>query len=166
MSKTPSVAWPPDLFLDLDGVLADFEARVGELFNGRKVEDIKPSVLWSTLARQPDFFGTLALMPDALELWEFARHHNPTILTGKPRGTWADAQKVSFVRKHFGPSVPVIVCFAAEKGRFASPSAVLVDDMLKNRDTWVSSGGVFVHHTSALASIEQLRQLGYTGKST
>jgi hypothetical protein len=51
---------------------------------------------------------------------------------------------------------------AKDKGRYASPKAVLVDDMLKNRPGWVAAGGTFVLHRSAEESIAQLRELGFT----
>lgn len=75
----------PRLFLDLDGVLADFEAAVHRLLHKRP-EDVPPRVLWGTIRQQTDFFGRLAPMPDAHELWEFSKPHRPTILTGKPMG--------------------------------------------------------------------------------
>ena len=37
---------------------------------------------WARLATAPDFYATLPLMPDAMELFEAVRHLDPVILTG------------------------------------------------------------------------------------
>lgn len=36
---------------------------------------------------------------------------------------------------------------------------ILVDDTLKYRDLWSGAGGIFVHHRSAQATIEELEVL-------
>lgn len=72
------------LFLDLDGVLADFD-RAAHAILGAPPDAVEPNVMWRRIAGAPDFFGTLPLMPDALELWRFAAPYSPTILTGSPR---------------------------------------------------------------------------------
>lgn len=72
------------LFLDLDGVLADFDVAAHRVL-GAPPDAVAPNVMWPRIASQPDFFGTLPLMPDALELWSFAAPYSPTILTGAPR---------------------------------------------------------------------------------
>lgn len=73
------------LFLDLDGVLADFDEAVMRLL-GRHPDELPPGLMWSTVRKAPNFFGTLRMMADAKELWAFAAPYQPTILTGKPMG--------------------------------------------------------------------------------
>ncbi|MCC7364711.1 MAG: hypothetical protein IT303_10090 [Dehalococcoidia bacterium] len=149
-----------DLFLDLDGVLADFDAQVGALF-GRAPDRIPPGVLWGRAAKTPGFFESMPKTPDADELWAFCEPHEPTILTGLPRGTWAGPQKRTWVARHFGVEVPVITCMARDKWSFATPGAVLVDDTTKFAHLWEQTGGVFVQHTSARETIAVLRTLGF-----
>jgi hypothetical protein len=40
------------------------------------------------------------------------------------------------------------------------PGDILIDDFDKYRDLWIKAGGIFIHHTSAVASIHALRELG------
>lgn len=148
------------LYLDLDGVLADFDKAVRDV-TGRGPDQQLPSAMWRSLAKHKDFFGSLDLMEDALELWEFCRPHRPVILTGLPLGTWAAPQKRGWVARQFGPDVEVITCMARDKHRFGGPQTVLVDDRDKARAPWEAAGGDFVLHHSASRSIEDLRDLGF-----
>ncbi len=150
------------LFLDCDGVLADFDRGARQVLGAapRQFEAAHGlPEFWRRLARTPDFYATLPLMPDAMQLYQAVGHLNPVILTGCPRGQWAQAQKERWVRRHF-PGVRLITCMAADKRRYANNGDVLVDDTLKYRHLWEQAGGIFVHHTSAKATVECLKQLG------
>lgn len=151
------------IFLDCDGVLADFdkgaEAVLGappQVFEARH----GAREFWRRLAATNGFFEHLDPMPDARELYDAVRHRNPVILTGMPRGKWAEPQKRRWAERHF-PGVPVITTMAALKHEHRHPGDVLVDDRDKYRHLWEAEGGVFVHHASARASIEELRARGY-----
>jgi hypothetical protein len=149
------------LYLDCDGVLADFEKAATELLKMPPRPFEKRHGLpefWKRLARHPDFYGSLPLMPDAMILFEAVRHLDPVILTGLPRGDWAAPQKVRWAAEHF-PGTRIITCLAADKRRHAREGDILVDDTLKYRDLWVGAGGVFVHHRDAETTIGELRQL-------
>lgn len=115
---------------------------------------------WARLEDAPDFFGGLELLPDAMTLYEAVRDREPVILTGLPRGAWAGPRKRRWARRHF-PGVEVITTSAALKREHCHPGDVLVDDNDRFRHLWEGEGGVFVHHTSALSSIEALRRLGF-----
>lgn len=151
------------IFLDCDGVLADFdkgaEAILG-LAPGAFEERHGAAEFWKRLARADDFFGSLDPMPDAQALYEAVRHKDPVILTGMPRGRWAEPQKRRWAERHF-PGVPVITTLAALKHEHRQHGDVLVDDRDKLRHLWEAEGGVFLHHKSAADSIARLRELGY-----
>ncbi len=152
----------PQLFLDCDGVLADFE-RGAEAVHGAPPKTFEKRYglgrFWQRLARAPDFYGTLPLMADAIELFEAVRHLNPVILTGTPRGGWAEDQKVRWAAAHF-PGTPIITCMAVNKRAHCRPGDVLVDDTLKHRHLWEEAGGVFVHHRNAKDTLDERKALG------
>lgn len=150
------------LFLDLDGVLADFDRGV-EAVTGRRPHELAPSQMWPALARHKEFYATLAMMVDAHELWAFCRPYNPVILTGLPRGDWAEPQKRRWVANMLGADVEVITTMSRDKHKFASPGAVLVDDRRKLKEAWEAAGGVFVHHVDAARSIAAFKRLGFKG---
>jgi hypothetical protein len=148
-----------NLFLDLDGVLADFDRGV-QAICGQRPEDLPLKTMWAALVRAPRFFETLEMMHDAEALWRFCAPHRPTILTGLPLGSWAPAQKRRWVARMLGAHVPVITCMSRDKPRWSAPGHVLVDDRIAARDGWERKGGLFVHHVSAERSIARLRELG------
>ena len=83
----------PRLFLDADGVLADFDRGARMLLGSSPKEYIAKhggGSFWKRLARAPNFFGTLPEMPDARTLFNAVKHLQPTILTGLPisQSTW------------------------------------------------------------------------------
>jgi len=148
----------PRLFLDCDGVLADFDAGVLKLLKmpARDFEKrYSKGAFWGRLAKAPDFYARLPLMSDARELFEGVEHLHPTILTGLPMGKWAAPQKLAWCEEHF-PGVPVITCMARDKHRFMDPGDVLVDDRETHRAAYEAHGVVFIHHRNALDSLKQL----------
>jgi hypothetical protein len=147
------------LYLDCDGVLADFDAGATAVLGlpPRRFQDRHGSRrFWQKLATAPDFYFSLPLMPDATELFEAVRHLDPIILTGLPLGGWAAEQKVRWAAQHF-PGTQIITTMARDKRDHAREGDVLVDDLLKHRHLWEEAGGVFVHHTSAATTIDELR---------
>jgi hypothetical protein len=152
------------LFLDLDGVLADFERGVVAV-TGCRPEELPLKAMWAALSRAPAFYETLEMMEDAEALWRFCAPHHPTILTGLPLGSWAPEQKRRWVARVLGAHVPVVTCLTREKPRWSGAGHVLVDDRLATREGWEAKGGRFVHHLSAADSITALRGLGFTGAS-
>ncbi|AUW57052.1 hypothetical protein C1T17_02105 [Sphingobium sp. SCG-1] len=149
------------LYLDCDGVLADFDSAATRVLGlpPRAFERRHGlSEFWKRIARTPDFYATLPLMPDAMRLFDAVRHLDPIILTGCPSGGWAEAQKERWAAQHF-PGTRIITCMAAEKRRHCRPDDILVDDTLKHRHLWEAAGGTFVHHRDAESSLRELHGL-------
>ena len=151
----------PRLFLDADGVLADFyegarrllgmHPREFEAKHGRRE-------FWRRIANARNFYGTLPEMPDARVLFEAVEHLKPTILTGLPLGNWAAPQKVRWAAEHF-PGVPIITCMARDKHKHMRPGDVLVDDRDNHRSSYEAEGVAFVHHKSAEDSLRKLAKI-------
>lgn len=148
----------PRLFLDADGVLADFDQGSRTLLGMSAREFIAKygrATFWKRLAKAPNFYGDLPETSDARILFGGVKHLGPTILTGLPIGKWAAPQKIEWTAEHF-PGVPIITCLARDKHNHMKAGDVLVDDREKHRATYEAAGVVFVHHENAEESLRQL----------
>ncbi|MGA2252124.1 hypothetical protein [Terracidiphilus sp.] len=134
------------LFLDCDGVLADFDTLGEQIFGvhpHKAEESLGGEEFWKTLRTYEDFFYNLPLMPEAAALVMAFEHLSPVILTGVPKGGWAEAQKVRWGQKHF-PHLDMITCLSHDKRNHMNPGDVLVDDMHKYQHLWEEAGGHFI----------------------
>ena len=151
----------PRLFLDADGVLADFDLGVRRLLGMRPKAYIAAygrAAFWKQLASAANFYGSLQEMPDARVLFDTVKHLKPTILTGLPLGNWAAPQKNEWAAEHF-PGVTIVTCLAQDKHLHMHPGDVLVDDREKHRAAYEAAGIVFVHHKNAADSLRQLAKI-------
>lgn len=157
------------LFIDLDGVLADFDVhyrdKVGALppswSQGHDHAAAGTDVDWQRLA-EIDFYRDVPKMLDADDLWTYVRHYEPTIITGLPTTgrDKAENSKRYWVMEHYGPLVHVVTCLSREKCKYMTPGDVLVDDWEKYKHLWIQKGGIWITHTSAASTIEKLREIG------
>lgn len=147
------------LFLDCDGVLADFDSHALEYFGmpARQYEKEKGSKqFWRELEERGDFYRSMPVMSDAAVLYEAVAHFCPTILTGCPRGNWAQQQKVDWAEEHF-PGVPIITCRSADKRDYAMSGDIIIDDWPQHRARWIEMGGIWISHYDAETSVEALK---------
>ena len=149
------------LFLDADGVLADFDEGVRRLLGAspRQFEAKHGRrEFWRRIAQAENFYGSLPEMQDARLLFDAVKHLKPTILTGLPLGNWAAPQKIEWAADHF-PGVPIITCMARDKHKHMNPGDVLVDDRENHRAAYEGYGVVFVHHKNAADSLARLAEI-------
>jgi hypothetical protein len=157
------------VFLDCDGVLADFDGFAAEILGmpprDYEREKHNNSDLWERLYAVEDYFFKLPKMHDADELvagveaFGFA----PIILTGIPSkggSDWAIDQKTRWAQVHF-PNLDIICCKSKEKAfnMIEGKHNVLIDDWTQYKHVWEEHGGSFIVHTSAKKSLAELQQL-------
>jgi 5'(3')-deoxyribonucleotidase len=149
------------LFLDLDGVLADFDTLAEKLLGepSRQFEDREGGgKLWTVLREYGTFYADLALMPGAQKLYDSVKHLNPIVLSGcdkEKAGANAYDQKCAWVESKF-PGTPVIICKSAEKFKHMLPGDVIIDDYLKYKHIWEGAGGTFILYKNADQALEEL----------
>ena len=148
------------LYVDMDGVLADFDAHHATVF-GVRADKVLDNVDWAAVRAIPGFYADIPPMDDLPALWAAIEHHRPIVLTGVPGSVEeAPENKRGWVRRHLGAHVEVICCRSREKSRFAKPGDVLIDDWERYRQLWLDRGGHWITHRSAADTITELRALG------
>jgi len=153
------------LFLDMDGVLADFDKAAVPMMDGMDPANFEAArgsdEFWKRIHTNPNFFLDLDLMEDALELYDAVKHLRPVILTGIPKEMEGNAnQKQDWALKHFGKEQLIVCCRAKKKSDYCLPGDVLVDDRTVYKHYWERKGGVYVVHKNAKNSLDQLKELG------
>lgn len=150
------------LFVDMDGVLADFDRGIYELC-GKRPHAMEKKEVWATIHKQYDqgkfFFKHLPLMADALELWSNLELYNPIILTATGHSIpTAELEKKWWANLHFPKTMVLTVEDGADKVKFVQtrPQAILIDDRSKAIDPWIEAGGIGILHTSANQTLKEL----------
>ena len=90
------------VFLDLDGVFADFDKRVKHL-TGKHPNQLTRDRLWKMVNSDKRFFAELELIEGCMVLWEATRDLEPIFLTGAPSAKVFQEQKKEWVARIFGP---------------------------------------------------------------
>jgi 5'(3')-deoxyribonucleotidase len=154
------------IYLDLDGVFADFKTRFREII---KFEyETNPDQAWGVLDKQDHLFRNLPVLPGSKQMFDAIaqrawRGYEIKFLTALPRLTGklktAAQDKHDWVREHLSPTAEVI-CTDGWRGKraYAKPDAILIDDMQRNIDDWRDGGGIGIRHTSVEDTLIQLSE--------
>lgn len=157
------------IYVDMDGVLSDFEKRVSEILDiqTENIKSVKSNKIWSAInyydKRVEPFFETLPIIHDASILWNYLmdNFNHVEILTATgftPKN--ASEQKEKWVQKHLSGYKKInTVTRSADKARFASPTSILIDDRVQSINPWIDAGGIGILHKSAIDTIKQLKEL-------
>ena len=133
-----------NLFVDLDGVVADFDAGFPRLF-GLNHKEMPEARMWEMIEGHVSYFEALDLMPDALVMFDALRCFSPTILTACPSLGFdkACAGKRAWVARHLGEEIPVITVRGGRNKplHMTAPGDILVDDWPRNIAAWEAAGG-------------------------
>jgi hypothetical protein len=154
-----------DIFIDLDGVMVNFEKKLRDL--GYSPELIKrdphKDEFWSFIDKSTregmKFWSDMLPMNDAFVLWDFVKNYSPTILTSTGGVDAGCSQKNEWVNKYLGYYPVVCVNSSEEKANYAHENAILIDDRSKSILPWESAGGIGILHKNAENSIAQLKDI-------
>lgn len=157
------------VYLDMDGVLADFDKKTIELI-GKRLRDFPTSKDgWDAINHVPEIYSLLEPMPDADELvagvfqLQQLYRFNIGVLTAIPRiGRIPDAKihKRNWIEIYYPKLLRDfnIGPYAVDKQKHCRKGDVLIDDSEKNIPQWNDAGGYGILHTSAEKSLAELEQ--------
>lgn len=154
------------IYLDLDGVIADFTKRYRELYNCDPAHDDARKRFGQRFATfiQNKEFETLDLMPDANILLTHLKNQPLPVeilsSTARPlNNALISSQKQVWLDKH-GINYPGnFVPGKSLKYKFATPDSIIIDDTHSVIDDWNKAGGTGILHTDALTTISILDTL-------
>ena len=153
------------LYLDMDGVVADFDAYANDTLGLPPSGGLYPDDVWRTLAAADRLYRDLPKTPYADQLvarcreLSQAKGWNLLFLTAVPKGNdmkWAFYDKVNWVQKYY-PDIPVMFGpYSKDKHVHCQPGDILIDDRRSNIEEWRAAGGIAIHHHGISATLLEL----------
>jgi hypothetical protein len=153
------------IYVDLDGVIADFHKRYREKYHITPESADKKGEFGKFFVKfiADREFETLELMKDATELLNFlndmkapkeilsstARVENHSSISSQ-KNKWLKYHKINYVQ-NFVPGKHL-------KYSFATPNSIIIDDTQSVIDDWNKAGGIGIHHTDAKSTIAMLKK--------
>jgi len=152
------------IYLDMDGVIADFVKRYNELYH---MDPDSKEARKNFSNRFMNFiktkqFETLEPMPDTSALIEYLKNQDVPVeilsSTGKPENheevarqktVWLCNHGISF-KGNFVPGKEL-------KKNFATPTSLIIDDTLSVITDWQEAGGLAIHHKTARETMVMLK---------
>lgn len=151
----------PHVYLDLDGVMADFDAHFPAIF-GIDHKSMADDAMWATINDHPSYFRDMPQCPGAKEFFDRISWLNPIILTACPRTNYANAarQKREWVREHLSSTCHILpVMGGRNKPLFMhSRGDILIDDFERNTKAWQLEGGVAILHRDFKTTRDELER--------
>lgn len=151
------------IYLDMDGVLTDFDERF-DYFSGMGPREYENKYgkdkFWNVIDKAGEGFWTgMKWMPDGKQLFNYTQKYTPILLSAPSRQESSRQGKREWVKNHL-PKTKLILSNAWEKKNYAGKYNILIDDRAENIQGWKSEGGIGILHTSTNNTIKQLKQLG------
>ncbi len=141
------------IFLDLDGVIADFDTHL----HAQGKVDGSGKTKWNELDHE--WFSTIPVYEGARDFYFKLKDMAAVkFLTAPTMSTGSISGKADWIQNSFLPKrgkwalMDFIIAPSKDKQFLAGPTRILVDDRIKNIQEWEEAGGIGVHHQGDFAA--------------
>jgi 5'(3')-deoxyribonucleotidase len=159
------------IYLDMDGVVADFDSYARKILNTDKTTHSWPHESWKKIASNPRLYRDLNKTSEADKLVNFCQQivsdnqdWNLLFLTAVPKDDdmpWAYYDKILWVQKYY-PTIPVMFGpHSYDKWKHCRPGDILIDDRPSNYEDWITKGQgkAILHRGNLSETIQELSKL-------
>ena len=159
------------IFVDMDGVLTDFDKVVQDGFLKQWNKDNKTKIkdgwgfeakygsksFWSQVEKMGlKFWLEMPWTKDGKKLWNFVKGMNVEILSTPSQDSDSMKGKNIWCERELGD---VKVTLTRQKQSKAKPNAILIDDLKKNIDKFTVAGGIGILHKNTEDTIKKLKEI-------
>ena len=157
------------VYVDMDGVLADFEEGFRKISGGISCKSLSDTELWSIIDThgKSKFFSELEWMPGGKELWSFVTQNflQVKILSALGKSDKVDKQtstgKIQWLRSHIPSLQPddiILVDNKHRKRHYSKPVDIMIDDTEVVISEWIKKGGIGILHKTTSETINKLKE--------
>lgn len=161
------------IYVDMDGVLADFDGGLKKLCGfdpkAQKVDDAeRDDMIWNAVRNVDHFYGRLEPIRGTVSLLERLYEiygDDCQILTAIPKPErnipYAEEDKRLWAQRLLPPGLTVNIVMRKDKTNFCTgPDCILIDDYSKNIRAWNEAGGTGILFLSPEDTERELKDLG------
>ena len=143
----------PRVYLDMDGVLADFFgewSRISDVDHYKDINDVEAKL--QLVRDHPTFWVDLPMLPHAKALIKaVVEKYGEYRICSKPLegDTRSKPGKMEWIQKHLSDMPPAEVILTADKAKYATHDGapnILVDDYGVNINSWRAAGGIGIKY--------------------
>ena len=153
------------IFLDMDGVVADFNGYAKELVGYTAPGKRYPEEDWDKIKANPRLYREIPVIEGSEYFVERVRqlaNENDMplkFLSAVPRQNdvgWVFWDKIEWVKTYF-PGIPLwFGPYSRDKHVHCVNGDILIDDREDNIQDWTTAGGIGILHTDFITSIQEL----------
>jgi len=151
------------IYVDMDGVLTDFDGQFRKMF-GKSTDDVHKegddAHFWKIIdGGGLKFWSEMPWLKGSRKFWNFVKQFKPTILSAPARSLPNSPKgKKIWVKRELG-GVPLILKRARDKKDYADKNSILIDDMTKNISDWKGAGGIAIRFKSPEQAMKELKEI-------
>ena len=151
------------IFLDMDGVLVDFDKQFEEL-TGMPPREFESKHSTEKFWEEIDgagvgFWRGMKWMPGGEALYNRAAQHDHALLSSPSRSEVSKIGKRLW-RRDKTPNTKLILARSYNKKNYAAPNHILIDDREDNIQQWINAGGIGILYKSPEQVNKELDKLG------
>ena len=151
------------IFLDMDGVLVDFDQQFKDITGMYPKEfELNHTIgeFWKAIDKSGvGFWRGMKWMPGGESLYKRASQHDHALLSSPSRSETSKIGKRLW-RRDKTPNTKLILSLSHLKKNYAAPNHILIDDRESNIKSWVDAGGIGILYKSADQVNKELDKLG------
>lgn len=154
----------PQIYLDMDGLLADYEGGLKDTAKELGVPEDDGKAIWNKINSNPEeWWSNLKPIPEGIKIFDAIKDKEPSVLSAAGTNERTKQGKLEWLKKNgLSPYLKEIIFVnnKSAKKKYAKGGDVLIDDRPDNVADWEMEGGTsYLFQNNANQIIKQLGML-------